>query len=235
MTNGIAILSGATTHSYSAGSSNLLSHPPFLIGCCHNTWPKGLSNTRITSSSQPIYRIRSDNFPVYDDLTELICGVNMMIYSAIFVCGVRLPFPSHVEHIMWITASTIMLAYAIFGGIFFFWLDYNFFRPPQNRRLSDDELTKSGLFNITRRLLRIYIRLTCGDFSKRDTSNAKVWIDHNQVIHIPYGILMPVQLLNALYAIVRVFVLVEDIIGLRSLPLSTFTTVNWSLYLPNFS
>lgn len=195
-------------------------------------WP--LSHHLDPHIFKPNDRIRSDNFPVHDYVTEFICGATMILYSAIFASGVGLTFPSGAERIMWIIASTTMLAFAVFGGLYFLWLDYRVFRPPQNR-LPEGEPTEPGLSGAVRRRLYGFLMLICGDLSKQDAVAATVWIDSRQIVHIPSRILVPIQICNAAYCIARVYVLVEDIIGLRSLPLSAFATVDWSLYLPRFS
>ena len=57
--------------------------------------------------------------------------------------------------------------------------------------------------------------------------------DGDPAMEVPLRMLIPVTTLCALYSISRAYILVEDILALRSLPSSVFQTVDWSQYLPH--
>lgn len=50
---------------------------------------------------------------------------------------------------------------------------------------------------------------------------------------IPISLLGPCTFLCFFYCLFRIYILVEDVIGLRSLPLSAFDSVRWSDYIPH--
>lgn len=151
------------------------------------------------SESRPADRRRSDDFPSMSMPVELCCGWLMLFYSAIFVAGWNMTFPSRVEEIMWRVASLVMLAFACMGGLFFFYIDHKIIRKAQPRirgsRGKDADVASKSL--------------------------------------IPCGFMVPSVGFAALYCFARVYVLVEDVIGLRSLPASAFETVDWTLNLPH--
>jgi hypothetical protein len=57
--------------------------------------------------------------------------------------------------------------------------------------------------------------------------------DRDPAMEIPLRMWFPVTLLCAIYSTSRLFILAEDVIGLRKLPASAFETVNWSRYIPH--
>jgi len=57
--------------------------------------------------------------------------------------------------------------------------------------------------------------------------------DQDPAMYIPLKVWIPTTLLCAIYAISRLYVLIEDVIGLRQLPESAFETVKWASFLPH--
>lgn len=191
---------------------------------------------KVLKNHQPLDRIRSDNFPVHDYATEFTCGILMILYTAMFVGGANLPFPSSPERTLWITASIMMLVYTMVGDLALLWLDYCVFRNARNR-LPNHEPIESGLSGLYRRRVYRLIVLVCGDRSKqgRKDRDGKASSDEGSCKPFPMSIMVPVQLFNVVYCVARCYVLLEDIIGLRALPTSAFETIGWFSYLPHVS
>jgi hypothetical protein len=62
--------------------------------------------------------------------------------------------------------------------------------------------------------------------------NISIPLDPELKVHLL--VLIPMTIGLAIYCIMRLYVLVEDIIGLRNLPPSAFKTVEWTKYIPHF-
>jgi hypothetical protein len=58
--------------------------------------------------------------------------------------------------------------------------------------------------------------------------------DQDPALETPLRMLIPASILCFLYTFSRLYILVEDFIGLRELPSSAFDTVKWSGFLPHF-
>lgn len=50
---------------------------------------------------------------------------------------------------------------------------------------------------------------------------------------LPKRFFVPITVMCVLYCLARLYILVEDLMGLRSLPKSAFDTVEWSKYIPH--
>ena len=50
---------------------------------------------------------------------------------------------------------------------------------------------------------------------------------------IPLSLLGPCTFLCFFYCLFRIYILVEDVIGLRNLPLNAYDSVRWSEYMPH--
>ena len=57
--------------------------------------------------------------------------------------------------------------------------------------------------------------------------------DQDPALEIPLKLWILATLLCAMYSISRLYILVEDVIGLRQLPESAFKTVDWANFLPH--
>jgi hypothetical protein len=62
--------------------------------------------------------------------------------------------------------------------------------------------------------------------------NISTPLDPELKVHL--SILIPMTIGCATYCILRLYILVEDVIGLRDLPPSAFKTVEWTEYIPHF-
>ena len=196
---------------------------------CSVYWTKEIHNfERIfrlslfkSAKSRPVDRLRSDNFPPLSmPYMEIGCGGFMLLYSAIFMGAWNISFPSRTEHILWRIASVVTLGFAFLGGTFFLYIDQKIIRNkkgpghanPATRGKDKPPLTLSHRHNAA---------------AKREISNL------TQEPKMPTAFSIPSSMLGALYCIARAYILVEDMIGLRSLPASAFATVDWTLYLPH--
>ncbi|KAF6829666.1 hypothetical protein CMUS01_08052 [Colletotrichum musicola] len=147
-------------------------------------------------------------------VTQAPCGVVILTFGAIFFAAWNPPFPTETERTTWRAASLYGMVFCVFGGGYTWaWHVWFFTRWRQNRPL----LVPDGP----------RVRRTFADWL-RNLSR-----DNDPHLDMPLGLLLPVSLFCALYVVCRVFILIEDLIGLRALPPSAFETVSWSKFLPH--
>lgn len=59
-------------------------------------------------------------------------------------------------------------------------------------------------------------------------------LEKDPKLRAPLKSLVPVTWVAALYCSARAYIVLEDIINLRSLPVSTFAFVSWTEFIPHF-
>ncbi len=171
---------------------------------------------------RPVSRIQSDNFPALSLNMEFICGIFMLLYSAIFICAWSFVFPSRTERILWNISSLAMLGFSVVGGVFFLYCDYAHVRSRGREKLTTEQHTPPQ---------RPYM---FGNMTKKVAAKIRsLSPDQDPALGISIRLLIPCTILCAIYSIARAYVLIEDIIGLRSLPSSAFETVDWTQFMPH--
>ena len=169
------------------------------------------------SKARPVDRLRSDNFPALSMPHMVICAFCFVIlYSAIFLGAWNTYFPSRTERILWRVASVMTLGYAFFGGAFFFYIDLNIIRKKDKKEPAGPTGKTLGRPNLPHHRTTV-LRRTPSTLTREPAP----------------PMALQVALCNALYIVARAYVLIENVIGLRSLPVSAFATVDWTQYLPH--
>lgn len=172
--------------------------------------------------TRPYNRIPSDRFQVLDTPAEALGAPVIVFFGCIFMFAWDFDFPSATELVLWRVAGIYTLVYTFVGCICTQYCHkillprWEKQRPTGPILLSthrDDE--RGGTSSFAARLRNIHP-------SK----------DHR--LDIPLRVLIPVSVLCAVYCVCRAYILVEDFIGLRSLPGSAFQTVEWSDYVPHW-
>lgn len=166
----------------------------------------------------PYNRIPSDRFLVPGFAAELIGAPSIVLFGSIFMSGWNFHFPSAAERRLWRVASTYTLSYTLVGGLYAQYCEKILF-PGWSASQQDGSLPKTERQGRSHELME---RL-------RNIHPAQ-----NPQLGIPLRALIPVSFLCALYCLARGYILVEDVIGLRSMPPSAFQTVEWSVYVPHW-
>jgi hypothetical protein len=176
---------------------------------------------------RPIDRIPSDNWPEVSSTRDgFVTCVTLVAYAAIFLGGWNLSFPTRIERILWHATSIYNMVYMWFGTAFVGWYQ-RFFLPEQSvHDLPTEKTEKAALSRKS-------------NWFRRRAQKAVSWMrnnspDHDPAMETPLRMLIPATVLCFLYLCSRMYILVEDFIGLRELPSSAFDTVNWSGFLPHF-
>lgn len=179
--------------------------------------------------AKPKQRFSSFNFPALDRKMMLLTLLLALCYTAVFVAGWNCHYNSHTERIMWRISSLGTMIIVLIGGVFEIsfaildsWKGRGGFTGP------DTELAEQAIVRAspTKKSHKTKWKAALDEF--RNNSPEK-----DPALDIPIRSLMITTPLCALYTIFRIFILTEDIISLRELPVSAFVAIEWSTYVPH--
>ncbi|KFY36789.1 hypothetical protein V494_04972 [Pseudogymnoascus sp. VKM F-4513 (FW-928)] len=201
---------------------------PYIIGMLWRYYVHLLHSLGIPLMSRPITsrpqtRIRGDNFLKTDLDHELFAAVFIAGFSSAFMGAWNFHFPTVVERNLWRCASVYTLAFGVLGSVYV-WIWHRWL--PQRQQVCELEMGKAGLSgqpNGVRSNSKMSWTKRIGAVSPDDPPDAP----------IPLSLLGPCTFLCFFYCLFRIYILVEDVIGLRSLPLSAYDSVRWSDYIPH--
>jgi hypothetical protein len=148
------------------------------------------------------------------------------------------PFPTRIEISLWRISAGICLFYGICGSVLawtwqrrliikeFFHKASKCLRAKKGERpqaTRDKNSTVPNISSLATRFLQVrqwfdWMRNLSPDQDPMLALKARIWL--------------PTTLLCTIYCFSRAYILIEDVIGLRSLPQSAFQTVDWGQYSP---
>lgn len=166
---------------------------------------------------RPYDRVPSDRFLALDGQSDLLGAAFILVFGVSSMFAWNFHFPSVIEETMWRVASVYMLIFTIIGGPFAQYCQ-KILLPRWTKsvqQVSPDAERQRGPLKLVDQL-----------------RNMHASEDHQLVV--PLRALIPVTTLCIFYCICRGYILVEDFVGLRSLPRDAFTTVDWSKYVPHW-
>jgi hypothetical protein len=150
-------------------------------------------------------------------------------YVSLFVLAWNFDFPTKIERTLWRIASLIQP-----GSVIVFWAisEFGFNTYPKLRTKFEqifsvsqhqhpDDGGPKNKSTITKKFQHIAATL-------RNNSPHK-----DPAVDVPLKAILPIYVLGFVYCHARTFLLLEDIIELRSLPASAYLTVNWSAFIPH--
>ena len=151
----------------------------------------------------------------------MYCGGLFIIYSAIFLSGWNFHYPTRTEQIMWRISSCITLAYIFPSCFWLCYLECKYFDDWMSRRDAGQWVFKCHLF-------------ICWIFRTKSSATEEVHPENRDRPWkaLPTMALLILMAMCVIYAGARVYILLEDIAGLRRLPQSAFDTKEWTQYLP---
>jgi hypothetical protein len=191
-----------------------------------------LRRLRIPLFSRPINikphnRITGDTFLKTELDLELFAGVFILAFSATFICAWNFHFPTPTERIIWRSASVYNLIFGTCAGAYtWVWHLFLFNRHKKTAASSEAEERNVGLHQQEAKGMFGKVEQLAGEL--RNASPDK---DPN--LAVPIRLIMPVTFFCVFYCLFRAYILVEDLISLRSLPESAFATIEWSKYIPH--
>lgn len=174
----------------------------------------------------PYDRIPSDKWLPTNMRYEVISEIFIAAFASIFVAAWNFHFPTQIERTLWRAASIYNLIFCTFGaGYMFLWLHYFF---PWYVEKRDKTLSRQLTPQSTKQTQSIATKLNSAMDVFRNNSPNK-----DPLLDAPMRFIVSIAFLSALYCLCRLYLLVEDCIGLRSLPPSSYKTVDWSKYIPH--
>ncbi|KAF2092472.1 hypothetical protein NA57DRAFT_50221 [Rhizodiscina lignyota] len=153
-------------------------------------------------------------------------------YTGIFVAGWNLYYPSNVERLLWRISTLGTLVVVVIGAIFE--ASYMFLRPNQISEEVDvpRDIEQTKQPGAPARPSKEKKLSTLKRLLSKTRNNSP---DQDPALEIPLHALLFTTPLCALYTIFRIYILIEDIISLRRLPVSAFVSVDWSMYIPHIN
>ena len=175
---------------------------------------------------KPFTHIPSDYWPRPSSIhREFLGGLVILAFAATFMIGWNFPFPTQAERIIWRVASVFNLVYGAVGGFtVWYWLELAPSRERRNNQHLPGSTSKVNEKGVSK------WRTLASKITAKLRNNSP---DNDPQLEMPLRFFMPCIVLCAFYCIFRAYILVEDIIGLRSLPSSAYESVDWSRYLPH--
>ncbi|KAJ5737058.1 uncharacterized protein N7483_002183 [Penicillium malachiteum] len=168
--------------------------------------------------TKPYNRIPSDNFLPLDITAELITPPVIILFGSMFMFAWNFHFPSVLEQTRWRTSSICTLCFSIFGQLAIKYLQI-FVMPKVS---TERQILPSWMKKIQESWV-----------SQMGATLRNIHPSKDPRLDIPLRALIPYSALCALYCVCRAYILIEDFIGLRSLPVSAFQTISWSVYVPH--
>jgi hypothetical protein len=173
----------------------------------------------------PIEMIPNDNFPPLTPWTHAVLFLFQSAYMSIHIAAWTFHFPTDLERLLWrLSTFYMVLAVLLYWMVdLYVWRFHPWLNEfVQQKRISKQDIEKGGVVTTTttvRRTLRERLR-----------NNSSL---HDPTMGVPLRALIPVTTLGIIYCIARAYVIVASWIGLRSLPPSTYETVDWTRIFPH--
>ncbi|MCJ1254010.1 hypothetical protein MMC24_001824 [Lignoscripta atroalba] len=144
------------------------------------------------------------------------------VYSAIFISGWNYSFPTLAEQTLWRAASLTMM-----GTLVAYWsiTEFTFSIYPAIQQRFTSSVTQSRQ------------QAGHGRFVRKAKSVAAC-IRNNSVsqdpaLNVPLKAILPIYIVAFFYCHARAYIFIADIIELRALPATAYSTVKWSNFIPH--
>jgi hypothetical protein len=175
--------------------------------------------------AEPSSRIPDDKFlKITHVKLEWASGIVMLCYFAIFISAWNADFPSQVERLLWRIAGIYHVFYSWVGGLdALYWNHVD--SPGGKPRDLPSHHARPGPGSENAVLAMV----------ERVAAKVRnISIDGDPQLEVSLRMLIPTTVICVVYCLFRAFILIEDFIGLRSLPATAYDTVSWANYLPHF-
>jgi hypothetical protein len=170
---------------------------------------------------KPRDRIPSDTWLQTDLPRELLSAPFIIGFCITLLSAWNFSFPTPIERLLWRIATGFFMAGGLISGVWLMLMEHVVRKRRTKKAIpSSDTVLPSVEQDERSRSVAEKLR------------NISRPLDPELKVHL--RVLIPMTIGIAIYCIMRLYVLVEDIIGLRNLPPSAFKTVEWTKYIPHF-
>ncbi|KAF2668074.1 hypothetical protein BT63DRAFT_308818 [Microthyrium microscopicum] len=195
-------------------------------------WINILRNMKIVFAPKqfPVDRFENTVFLPLPKSLYTIWSLIALAYSSIFVAAWNFEFPTPIERTLWHIATLGLLVSAVA-----YWVITHFaydawpsIRSWLSSHLPEmsSRIQKKREASINTRLGRKLHKLA--DMLRNNSPNK------DPALTIPLKAILPIYVLGVLYCTSRTYILLADIVELRSLPADAFEQVDWSVFVPHF-
>ncbi|KAL2165952.1 hypothetical protein VTG60DRAFT_3572 [Thermothelomyces hinnuleus] len=204
--------------------------------------------------TKPWDRIPGDMFLLMDFDLQIAAGAFITVFSNIFFIAWNAHFPTYFEQLAWRAASLYMIFFGISGCLWmgmWVWVYVPRIRHAEGPELSLFEGSLEVKFlNLHRAPYRdpslpqfrqasakrpTWIRNLLGvldGVGQFLTKTHNISPDKDPCLNAPVGFVIGNTVLWVLYVVFRGYILIEDLVWLRSLPSDAYLTVEWLSFLP---
>ncbi|EXJ55963.1 hypothetical protein A1O7_08894 [Cladophialophora yegresii CBS 114405] len=178
---------------------------------------RNLHVVRQRPNVRPIQHLSSFGFPKLSRGGSVVCLLMAVAYSAILMIAWNFEFPTPAERLIWRICTSLTMALTIVVGLVEIAL-------PSPRAPKDEESPNAT--QIARRPSpKLLERIVNKHFN-----NSR---DKDPALDVPLKSMLLTQPVCAVYTVCRIYVLLEDLIGLRAMPATVFQNVDWTAYWPH--
>jgi len=189
------------------------------------------------SDVTPIDRIADSlqkELPMKSEVLYIRMAFTSGCFAVLFM-GWNYNFPTRTEQILWRAACVTMLAMLL---ILFFCAQlvgtYSALRRTLRQSSASNPFRTHGIESgyqpkMSTKSKNMRKRLNVALDSVRNNS-----VDRDPLLYVPLKIMIPIYIIATLYCHARTYILIADIIELRSLPASAYMTVDWEKFWPHF-
>ncbi|KIX08317.1 uncharacterized protein Z518_02973 [Rhinocladiella mackenziei CBS 650.93] len=175
---------------------------------------------------RPVQRLSSFSFPKLPRRGSVITLCITLVYSAIFMAAWNFEFPSAAERLIWRICTSLSMGLTIVVGI----VEVALPQPRNSIKEGASDIEGEG----RKATLPIHgDRFMTGLLGRLANKRFNNSLDKDPALDVPLKSILFTQPICAVYTVCRLYVLLEDIIGLRAVPASAFQCVNWTVYWPH--
>jgi hypothetical protein len=181
---------------------------------------------------RPVDRFENTGFLFVPGYLYYITLLISAAYAGLFILAWDFEFPTKIERTLWRAASLTVPCVAL---VYWTVTEWSFYTYPKLRSRLE------GLFSS--RPYHVHDRNTTtpawfGQKIRNSAHRVAASIRNNSVhkdpaLDVPLKAILPMYVLGVFYCHARVFLFLEDVIELRSLPVTAYQTVNWSAFIPH--
>ncbi|EHK45897.1 hypothetical protein TRIATDRAFT_39935 [Trichoderma atroviride IMI 206040] len=162
---------------------------------------------------RPLPRIGDSRLPWLETLESLYLCLATVVYASVHLTGWNFEFPSRVEQILWRVSSLILV-----GTTALFWV-----------------LEAGAILQRYGSDQKIWTRMLRKEDKKSDQQRdlekeEEAWAPKQLPLVWEFWSILPIALI---YATARAYILVEPLLGLRSMQAGAFDTVDWMAFIPH--